>query len=491
MSNYTPYRRIIFTSILLFTACLSGRSAGAVTVPVGQHPQRNPFYGEVLYYSFQQNYFTALSRLMAARQQGLLNDQADAVELLSRWLHLTSDATDKAGPRFSRLLKKQLSPGVRDEIWFDLGRAFFLRGDYPAAEAALRHSHEALTGTRRKAYPPLLAQILMAQNEYQQAADVLQSARKLWDWTPFARYNLGIALYQAGEQTAGLTQLESLGQRATTDPVLQALRDQANVTLGQLYLKNSQPRMAKIAFKRVQLQGPYARQALLGLGWAEWNAGKARAAQLAWSELLGTKDDSDPRVQEALLGIPQSLWQLQSHTLATKKFRETIDIYQQQLRLLNQAIARAGKGIWQTRLLTRNGQMPVLQHAWKVIGASPLAHYLQALLYAPRFRATLQSYQHLDELATRISAGARRLSILKTRPGAAVASTSLRQLDQRRQQLQRDIEQNRQQHARLLQKLITTELQRQRLQLAQRLIDARLFLARLLDELAGTQDSIP
>jgi|GEM_PF-6363833 len=249
--------------------------------------------------------------------------------------------------------------------------------------------------------------------------------------------------------------------------------------------------MAKTAFKRVQLQGPYARQALLGLGWAEWDAGKPRPAQLAWSELLGSKDNRDPLVQEALLGIPQSLWQLQSHTLATRKFREAIDIYQQQLQLLDQAITRASKGIWQTRLLTQNGQMPVLQHAWKVIGASPLAHYLQALLHDHRFQATLQSYQQLDELAIRISANARRLSILEALPAAADSAASLRQLSQRRQQLQHNIDQRRQEHARLLQELIIEALQRQRRQLTQRLIDARLFLARLLDELAASPAGTP
>ena len=61
-------------------------------------------YGEVLFHFYQEDYFTAISHLMVAQQQNLLQHHRDESELLLGGLQLSYGMPDQAEQRFDRLL---------------------------------------------------------------------------------------------------------------------------------------------------------------------------------------------------------------------------------------------------------------------------------------------------------------------------------------------------------------------------------------------------
>ena len=73
-------------------------------------------YGEVLYHYYQQDYFTAITHLMAAQQQQRLEHHLDESELLLGGLQLSYGMLDQAERRFERLLDENTDKALRDRV---------------------------------------------------------------------------------------------------------------------------------------------------------------------------------------------------------------------------------------------------------------------------------------------------------------------------------------------------------------------------------------
>ena len=65
---------------------------------------KDPHYGEVLYYFYQEDYFPAIVRLLAAREQAQLQQRADQAELLKGGLYLSYGHHLEAAQIFEALL---------------------------------------------------------------------------------------------------------------------------------------------------------------------------------------------------------------------------------------------------------------------------------------------------------------------------------------------------------------------------------------------------
>lgn len=89
------------------------------------------------------------------------------------------------------------------------------------------------------------------------------------------RYNLALGLIRAGDFERGRSLLDWLGSRTAGSQELVALRDRANLSLGDLLLDEAQGATAREAYLRIGSEGAAADRALLGLGWASLaDAGK-------------------------------------------------------------------------------------------------------------------------------------------------------------------------------------------------------------------------
>ena len=71
-------------------------------------------YGEVLFEYFQEDYFSALTRLLAAQQRGELEHHGTEAELMLGGLYLSYGQHRLAGEIFERVLAQNVDPALHD-----------------------------------------------------------------------------------------------------------------------------------------------------------------------------------------------------------------------------------------------------------------------------------------------------------------------------------------------------------------------------------------
>ncbi len=431
----------------------------------------------------------ALARLLAGQHQtgsrnekrrdsggGTSSDRRTLTWTLA-WLQALYGLPGSDDDTLARLLR-EIRPVDQARAWLMLGERRYREGDFPGAAAALRRTMGRLPPDLQPRGALLLAQSLLAQGRAGEAAEHLRgmSAADM-PWQAYGRYNLAVALLAQQKTADALAILDALGRQASDNEELAALRDQANITLGFARLRLGDNEAARTAFNRVRLNGPFSSHALLGLGRAAWRAGTPRPAQAFWAR-LAERDPADPLVQEALLGIPRSLWRLKSHTQAGKRFRQAAAVYERQLSRLDRLI---------TVLDTpdRKGAAALLE-ALSTAGADtqnalpdhPLVPHLSPLLLDHRFQAGLARLQALQTLDRHLAGARARLAALPASPRTAA-------LLQRQAHLQGRLQQLRRAQSARLENRIRDELAQQRRRLQDYLITARFEFARLLDEMAA------
>jgi len=87
-------------------------------------------YGEVLFHFYQQDYFTAITHLMAAQQQDLLKHHKRDSDLLLGGMQLSYGMLEEAEGRFRRLLDQESDKEIRNRIWYYLTKISYQRGLY-------------------------------------------------------------------------------------------------------------------------------------------------------------------------------------------------------------------------------------------------------------------------------------------------------------------------------------------------------------------------
>ncbi len=94
-------------------------------------------YGEVLFYFFQDDHFTALTRLLAAQTRNELPAHAEEAELLLGGLYLSYGQHRLAGQIFEQLLEQSVDPALHDRAWFFLAKIWHQRGYLAESEQDL------------------------------------------------------------------------------------------------------------------------------------------------------------------------------------------------------------------------------------------------------------------------------------------------------------------------------------------------------------------
>ena len=84
-------------------------------------------FGEVLFYFYQEDYFPAIVRLLAAQKQTQLESHIDESELLLGGLYLSYGHHLRAAEIFERLLADSVEQDIRDRTWFFLAKIWHQR----------------------------------------------------------------------------------------------------------------------------------------------------------------------------------------------------------------------------------------------------------------------------------------------------------------------------------------------------------------------------
>jgi tetratricopeptide (TPR) repeat protein len=355
-------------------------------------------FGEVLFYFYQEDYFPAIVRLLAAQKQTQLENHVDESELLLGGLFLSYGHHLRAAEIFERLLAENVKQDIRDRTWFFLAKIWHQRGYLDESQRALDKIESEMPEPFEAERYMLQAQLHIENSRHDQAIALLGDWRGKDAWASYAKFNLGVAMVRSGRVDEAADILERLGKLDPLNEELASLRDKANLALGYAYLQDGQPRAAKKPLQRVRLDGPFSNKALLGVGWADAETDNYRRALVPWME-LESRDLLDPAVQESMLAIPYAMAKLDSISQAADYYLNAVEAFYEETNRIDQAIYRIESGEYLSEFLAQD---PLETTGWYwQLGALPEApesRFLFHLLATHRFQEGLKNYRDLNYL---------------------------------------------------------------------------------------------
>lgn len=373
---------------------------------------RDLYFGEALYRAYQGDYFDAIARLDAELGQYYGLDEPELDSLYYHIGHAEFSVGDfelsyrmhrRAGRAITAVLEGNVEQSVRNEAAFRLARIYFQKDQPVNALHALERIDGKIPERIRDDVAFLRAQIYMANGRFSDAVKILKDLQGAESYEGFTAYNLGIALLKDGQEEEGRRQLDKAGQIGSSSPATQAIKDKANLALGNKLLENGQPELSKQYLDRVRLSGPFSNKALLGSGWADASSGNFKRALVPWS-ILVKRNVTDKAVQEAMLAVPYAYGKLNVHGKAALMYGSALEAFGKELSKLDASIKSIREGKFFQALVREELKQ---DKNWVVklrnLPETPETYYLLELMASHDFQESLKNYLDLEELRKRLS----------------------------------------------------------------------------------------
>jgi len=385
-------------AVLLVLPWMLAHGANVKPDPNGLPPHaiKDLHYGDVLFYFYQDDYFQAITRLLAAQELHRVPNTEGEAELLLGGLYLSLGEHVEAGRIFDALLAARTTEAVRNRAWYYLGKVWYERGYLEESERALRKVSDKIDPRINAERYMLLAQLLMRQGRYDDAITLLRAWRGSPSWTAYANFNLGVALVRKDRLTDAVPFLDSVGRLESRSEEFLALKDKANLALGYALLQGKRAADAKPILERVRLEGPYSSKALLGVGWADANLGEFKRALVPWLA-LHKRNLLDAAVQESFLAVPYAFGELHADGQAAEYYNSAIESFDGELQQIDASIEQIRSGNLLDRLLGDDEKDTVTWY-WQLqnLPDAPESRYLYALLASNDFQEGLKNYRVLN-----------------------------------------------------------------------------------------------
>ena len=397
---------------LIWLFVLGLASAPAVGSDAGRD-LRDLYFGEALYFAYQERYLDALERLDAELNQhyrldeprlDTLRHHVGQAEFSVGDFELQYRMHHRAGRAIRAVLEGNVDEAVRNEAAFRLARIHFQKDQPADALHALDRISGQVPERIRDDIEYLRANVYMALGQPGAAVEVLRRVQRSDTLKGFAAYNLGIALLQDGNQLEALEQLDKAGQLRGLDQGGLAIRDRSNLLRGAMLMDAKDFAPAQLALERVRLEGPYSNQALLSAGWAHASGEKFERALVPWS-MLAEREVTDAAVQEAILALPYAYSQLNVHGRAALLYGQAVDTFGNELQKVDASIRSIREG----RFLEALVREEIRQNKdWVIrlrsLPETPETYYLMTLMASHDFQTALQNYLDLEDLRKRLLA---------------------------------------------------------------------------------------
>ena len=301
-------------------------------------------YGWVLYSYHQGKAFDALTRLGVARERGGIQGHGDYPELLEGSLMLSYGMTREAGRVFSELLGRDgagssLSPEVRNQAWFYLGKVLYLQGDYQLALDNLqRVDGEVLEDSDPELYEEWLylqARLAMTFPGTGDAAAIRDQMDEDTLWSDYLVYNFAMEQVADDDRLEAIDTLveliDDMEDRGAADEdeasELYALIDKSRLALARLYLDANRFDMALQTLRELPVDGPVSDRALFDFAIAAAGKGDMQRAFNAL-ETLSRKELFTPWLQQVPYAKGYLLEQMSRPREALAAFRNAAIEYE-------------------------------------------------------------------------------------------------------------------------------------------------------------------
>lgn len=370
------------------------------------------YLGEAFYYAKQGDYFDAITRLDTELGQFYrlddptldpLNFQINYANFSVGDFELSYRMHQRAGRAIKAVLEGNVEQSIRNEAAYRLARIFMQKDDPRNALSTIEKITGKIPEKIRDDELFLRAQIYMLSGKFEEAVKILQRLQGAKSFEGFSTYNLGIALIQSGQEQRGFEQLDKAGQIKSDDEGTLAIKDKANLLLGNRLIAAGQPALAKQYLDRVRLTGPFSNKALLGSGWTDVAVGKFDRALVPWSLLL-KRNVTDKAVQESMLGVPYAYTKLDLHGRAALLYGSALEAFGSEISKLDASIKSVREGKFLQALVRDELKQ---DKNWVVklreLPESPETYYLLELMASNDFQESLQNYFDLEELRKRMT----------------------------------------------------------------------------------------
>ena len=373
------------------------------------------YLGEAFYFAFQGEYVDAITRLDTELGQFNRLDDPNLDPLHFQINHANFSVGDfelsyrmhqRAGRAIKSVLEGNVEQSVRNEAAYRLARIFVQKDDARNALSTIEKITGKIPDAIRDDELFLRAQIYILTGKFEDAIKILEGLQGAKNYTGFSSYNLGIALIQNGQEIKGFVELDKAGQITGDDEGSLAIRDKANMLMGNRLIAAGQPALAKQYLDRVSLTGPFSNKALLGSGWTDVALGKFDRALVPWT-LLSKRNVTDKAVQESMLGVPYAYAQLELHGRAALLYGSALESFGSELVKLDASIKSIREGKFLKALVSDELKQ---NKDWVVklreLPDSPETYYLLELMASNDFQESLQNYFDLDDLRKRLESWA-------------------------------------------------------------------------------------
>lgn len=342
-------RSVLFTGALLWLTMVAPAQADE------PRPERakDLRYGWALYEYHQGNVFEALTQLAVAREQGGIEGHGDHPALVEGGLMLSWGMTREASKLFTELLGSDgtgstLSPEVRNQAWFYLGKVFFLEGNRElAGENLERVDGEILAEANHDLFREwvyLRARVAMMSSRIEDESKLTSLKEQLEDtdiWSLYLQYNSAVAALDAGDVATAEAELQTLiaiiqqsADSAEPEAEREGLLDRARLSLARLYLRDDRFDAALEILGDMPLNGVFADQALFDYAVAAAGQGRPDRA-LDALDTLSSRDLFLPWRQQVPFARAYVLEQMNKPQRALPAFRQAADLYQARIEELD------------------------------------------------------------------------------------------------------------------------------------------------------------
>jgi hypothetical protein len=397
-------RRLVSLACLLFACVLAAGTAGAEDMKYLYD------YGDALFYAYQGEWFEAIARLDAQEAPSAEFDESEIdvpyniSDRVVGSFELNYRMHQRAGRAMKAVIERDTRDNLRNDAIFRLARMYFEKDQPENAWYALKLIHGDVPAAIRTNLAFLRANVEMATGRNAEAVTILKGLQNEKSLEGFSSYNLAIALLRSGDEQDGREYLDRTGRIKSDDPATLAIKDKANLVLGEKLLSENNYEAAKQVLDRVRLTGPFSNRALLSSGWADASQEKFENALVPWS-ILAEREVTDPAVQEALLAVPYAYGRLGVYSTAARKYETALKTFDWEIEKLNASIATIRQGHF-LKSLAREELKQDANWAVKLrtLPETPETLYLLDLMSSNDFQEALKNYLDLEELQKNLDA---------------------------------------------------------------------------------------